>query len=248
MSAESERRERSWLPKILTCLALSTQLSALFLLTGCAIPHVPARIVYEDPVNYVRLEEDKRVLPEWPQGHFSHPSTIGAEKVRVMLSGLKVQEHRIAPQRWIQGEAPVVPAFNDEELTLLSTYVAEGLAKANYNERVTFYLSQPQTSIKRVVTSGGVYVQGNEFHLILGNWKIVYGIPAYGMIYDRRYPMRPTAAKGFDLIFEPAEAAYPLKSSLFDDLIANARDELVFDMTKIDFPDSTPSASSPNVF
>jgi hypothetical protein len=248
MSAESRGRQRCWLPKILIGSALSAQFSALFLLTGCAIPHVPARIVYEDPVNYVRLEEDKSVLPEWPQGHFSHPSTIGPEKVRVMLSGLKVQEHRIAPQRWIQGEAPVLPAFNDEELTLLSTYLAEGLAKANYNERVTFYLSQPQTSIKRVVTSGGVYVQGNEFHLILGNWKIVYGIPAYGMIYDRRYPMRPSAAKGFDLLFEPAEAAYPLKSSLFDDLIANAKDELVFDMSKIDFPNSVPATTSPNVF
>lgn len=228
--------------------ALSAQLFALFFLAGCAIPHVPSRIVYEDPVNFVRLEVDSRVLPEWPQGHFSHPSMIGPEKVRVMLSGLKVQEHRIAPQRWIQGEAPLVPAFNDEELTLLSTYLAEGLAKANYNERVTFYLSRPQTSIKRVVTSGGVYVQGNEFHLTLGNWRIVYGIPAYGMIYDRRYPMRPTAAKGFDLVFEPAEAVYPLKSSLFDDLIANARDELVFDMTKIRFPESGPASSSPNVF
>ncbi|HXV68569.1 MAG TPA: hypothetical protein VD738_06555 [Nitrospira sp.] len=109
-------------------------------------------------------------------------------------------------------------------------------------------MSQPQTSIKRVVTSGGVYIQGNEFHLILGNWKIVYGIPAYGMIYDRRYPMRPTAAKGFDLVFEPAEAVHPLTSSLFDDLIANARDELVFDMSKIDFPESAPAPSSPNLF
>jgi hypothetical protein len=248
MSAECERKQRCVWSRIFLFSALSTQLSALCVLTGCAIPHVPSRIVYEDPVNYVRLEVDSRVLPEWPQGHFSHPSMMGPEKVRLILSGLKVQEHRIAPQRWIQGEAPLVPAFNDEELTMLSTYLAEGLAKANYNERVTFYLSQPQTSIKRVVTSGGVYVQGNEFHLTLGNWRIVYGIPAYGMIYDRRYPMRPTAAKGFDLVFEPAEAVYPLKSSLFDDLIANARDELVFDMTKIEFPESAPASPSPNVF
>lgn len=230
------------------CQTSALTVASAVLLSGCAIPHVPSRIVYEDPVNYIRLEEDKRVLPEWPEGHFSHPNTIGAEKIRLMLSGLKVREHRIAPQRWIQGEAPLVPAFNDEELTLLSTQLAEGLAQAKFNERITFYLSQPQTSIKRVVTSGGVYIQGNEFHLILGNWKIVYGIPAYGMIYDRRYPMRPTAAKGFDLVFEPAEAVHPLTSSLFDDLIANARDELVFDMSKIDFPESAPAPSSPNLF
>ena len=222
--------------------------SFVVVLSACAIPHVPSRIVYEDPVNYVRLEEDKRVLPEWPQGHFSHPNTMGPDKVRVMLSGLKVREYRITPQRWIQGEAPLVQAFNEEELSFLSTQLAEGLAQANYNERVTFYLSRPQTSAKRVVTSGGIYVQGTEFHLILGNWKIVYGIPAYGMIYDRRYPMRPTAAKGFDLVFEPAEAVHPIKSSLFDDLIANARDELVFDMSKLDFPESATAPSTPNLF
>jgi hypothetical protein len=241
-----DKRNKSAALSFLLLVALP--LTPYALLTACAIPHVPSRIVYEDPVNYVRLEEDKRVLPEWPQGHFSHPNTMGPKKVRVILSGLKVREHRITPQRWIQGEAPLVQAFNEEELTLLSTQLAEGLAQANYNERVTFYLSRPQTSAKRVVTSGGVYVQGTEFHLILGNWKIVYGIPAYGMIYDRRYPMRPTAAKGFDLVFEPAEAVHPLKSSLFDDLIANARDELVFDMSKLDFPESAPAPSTPNLF
>ena len=51
-----------------------------------------------------------------------------------------------------------------------------------------------------------MYVHGTELHVLLGNWQIVYGIPTYGMIYDRRYPMRPTAAKGFDLYFEPSEA------------------------------------------
>ncbi len=230
------------------CRTMVSALAAGALLLGCAIPHVPSRIVYEDPVNFVRLEKDKKVLEEWPDGHFSHPNMIGAEKIRIILSGLKVREHRITPQRWIQGEAPLEQAFDDEELTLLSTHLAEGFAQAKHNERVTFYLSRPQTSIKRVVTSGGVYIQGQEFHLTLGNWRIVYGIPAYGMIYDRRYPMKPTAAKGFDLVFEPAEAAHPLQSSLFDDLIANARDELVFDMTKIDFPESALPPASTNIF
>jgi hypothetical protein len=57
------------------------------------------------------------------------------------------------------------------------------------------------------------------------------------MIYDRRYPMRPTAAKGFDLIFQPSEAVIPMKSSLLDGILANARDELIIDLTKLDPPD-----------
>lgn len=217
-------------------------LTLYWLLSACAIPHVPSRTVYEDPVNYVRLEEDPAVLPEWPAGHHAHPALLPADKLRVILAGLRIQEHRIAPQRWIQGEAPLVPAFSDEEVALLSTQIAEALAQAKYNERVTFYLSQPQTSVKRVITSGGLYVRDAELHLLLGNWQIVYGIPTYGMIYDRRYPMRPTAAKGFDLFFEQPGAVIQVKSSWLDNLFANSTDELVLDLTKIKFPEPQPIA------
>ena len=207
------------------------------ILAGCAAPHVPSRIIYEDPVNFVRLEEDPEVLPEWPPSHHSHPFTIEPEKLRTILSGLKVQEHWIALQRWLRGESPLVPAFTDEELALLSVRISEALAEAKDNERVTFYLSQPQTFARRIITTGGLYVHGSELHILLGNWRIIYGIPAYGMIYDRRYPMRPTAAKGFDLVFQPPEAVIPMKSSLLDEILANAKDELIIDLSKLAPPD-----------
>jgi hypothetical protein len=154
--------------------------------------------------------------------------------LRKILSGFMVQEHWIALKRWLRGESPLVPAFTDDELTLLSVRVAEALAEAKYNERVTFYLSEPQTFARRIITTGGLYIQGTELHMLLGNWRIIYGIPAYGMIYDRRYPMRPTAAKGFDLRFQPKEAVVPTKSSVFDEILANAKDELVIDLSKLE--------------
>ncbi len=205
---------------------------ALLFCAGCAIPVVPYRAVYEDPVNYVRLEVDDAVLPEWPPSAHAHPQAMGAEDVARILGGISVKEHRIWLQKWLQGEAPLMPAFRPEELTLLSRQIAEAFAAAKPDERVTFYLSQPQTSVKRVITTGGLYVHGTELHFILGNWQIVYGIPTYGMIYDRRYPMRPTAAKGFDLFFEPEVATIAQQHSLWDTLLANTNDELVIDLTK----------------
>ena len=92
--------------------------------------------------------------------------------------------------------------FREAEISLLVPQISEAFRLAKENERVTYYLSQPQTSIKRIITSGGLYVKGTELHFILGNWQIVYGIPAYGMIYDRRYPMSPMVSKGFDLYFD----------------------------------------------
>ena len=205
---------------------------ALLFCAGCAIPVVPYRAVYEDPVNYVRLEVDDAVLPEWPPSAHAHPQAMGAEDVARILGGISVKEHRIWLQKWLQGEAPLMPAFRSEELTLLSRQIAEAFAAAKPDERVTFYLSQPQTSVKRIITTGGLYVHGTELHFILGNWQIVYGIPTYGMIYDRRYPMRPTAAKGFDLFFEPEVATIAQQHSLWDTLLANTNDELVIDLTK----------------
>lgn len=210
------------------------------LLVGCAIPIVPYRAVYEDPVNYVRLEADDSVLPEWPPSQHLHPKVMRVEDVTRILGGISIKEHRIWLQKWLQGEAPLVPAFRPEELALLSQQIAEALAEARQDERVTFYLSQPQTSVKRIITTGGLYVHGTELHFILGNWQILYGIPTYGMIYDRRYPMRPTAAKGFDLFFEPGEATIVRRHSLWDTLLANTDDELVIDLTKVS---SSPIAS-----
>ena len=218
--------------------------TCLLVLVGCAVPHVPSRIIYEDPVNFVRLEEDPEVLAEWPPSHHAHPLFIEPEKVRKILSGLMVQEHWIALKRWMRGESPLVPTFTEEELTLLSTRLAEALGEAKYNERITFYLSEPQTFARRIITTGGLYIHGTELHMLLGNWRIIYGIPAYGMIYDRRYPMRPTAAKGFDLRFQPAEAVVPTKSSLLDVITANAKDELVIDLSKLDSFESSVSLRS----
>ena len=194
---------------------------------------VPYRAVYEDPVNYVRLEIDDEVLPEWPPSAHAHPKAMRAEDVARILGSISVKEHQIWLQKWLQGEAPMIPAFRPEELLLLSQQIAAAFALARPDERVTFYLSQQQTSVKRVITTGGVYVHGTELHFILGNWQVIYGIPTYGMIYDRRYPMRPTAAKGFYLYFHPAEATITQQNSLWDTLLANRNDELVIDLTKI---------------
>ncbi len=218
--------------RVISAIALLLTLYPLLGLTGCAIPMVPYRAVYEDPVNYVRLEVDDAVLLEWPPSAHAHPKAMSVEEVARILGGISVKEHRIWLQKWLQGEAPLMPAFRQEELTLLSQQIAEALAAAKPDERVTFYLSQPQTSVKRVITTGGLYVHGTELHFILGNWQIVYGIPTYGMIYDRRYPMRPTAAKGFDLFFEPGVATIAQRHSLWDTLLANTNDELVIDLTK----------------
>ena len=79
-------------------MALFPHLLLWLLVAGCAIPYVPYRTIYEDPVNYVRLEEDDAVLPEWPPGHHAHPKAFTVEQMTRLLNGMTVKEHRI----WLQ--------------------------------------------------------------------------------------------------------------------------------------------------
>ncbi len=219
-------------PLRLTPHALRLLLLTL-LLAGCALPQVPARVVYEDPINFVRLESDPTVLPEWPPSAHNHPLAISPEEVAGILKGFLVREHRTGVQVMIAGEAPWEPAFSQDEIALLAPRLSDALAQAKPDERVAYYLSRPQTSIKREITSGGLYIQEHYLHFILGNRRIIYGIPAYGMVYDRRYPMMPTAAKGFDLLFGPAEAVVERESGILDHMLGRAKDETVIDLRKL---------------
>ncbi|MFQ5931140.1 MAG: hypothetical protein ACE5MM_01900 [Nitrospiraceae bacterium] len=203
------------------------------LVGGCAIPHVPSQVVYEDPTNFVRLELDPLVRPEQPETRHSHPVTISAQVMGEILRGLSVQEHRAAIQKLFAGEAPRQPAFRDEEITILTPQLVEALARASPEERVTFYLSHPQTSIKRLITTGGLYVREDRLHFTLGNHQIVYSIPAYGMVYDRRYPTMPTAPKGFDLHFDPEEVVEKQEVSLWTRLLGREKDEIVINLEKL---------------
>ena len=205
----------------------------LVALAGCAVPQVPSRVIYEDPVSFVRLEPDPFFLPEWPPSANSHPATISPDLIARILKGFRVREHRPWLLVKIMGEAPWEPAFREEEVEVLAPRLAEALAQARPNEIVTYYLSRPLTSIKREITSGGVYLKQNELHFILGNRRIIYGIPAYGMVYDRRYPTRPTAAKGFDLVFDPSSAVVKQESSIWDRWLGLEKDEMVINLQKL---------------
>ena len=202
-------------------------------LGGCAIPTIPARIIYENPTDFVRLEADPYAFHEISQTLHSHPADIDVEEMARLLKGFSVQEYRNALQQLFGGKAQLEPVFRDEEIAWLAPRLSQALTVARPDERVAFYISYPQTSIKREITSGGLYVHHGRLHFILGNYRIVYGIPAYGMVYDRRYPVSPTAAKGFNLFFDPANAVEQQKGTWWEYLSGRKKDEVVIDLQKL---------------
>lgn len=202
-------------------------------LSACAVPTIPARIIYENPTDFVRLEADPYAFHEITQSLHSHPADIELDDMTTLLKGFSVQEDRNVLQQLFGGKAELEPVFRNEEIARLAPRLSQALTVARPDERVAFYISYPQTSIKREITSGGLYVHHGRLHFILGNYRIVYGIPAYGMVYDRRYPVSPTAAKGFNLFFEPSNAVEKQKGTWWEFLSGRQKDEVVIDLQKL---------------
>ncbi len=232
-------RGKDWTTKWLWLVSSTSTLAfTMAFFSACAVPLVPSRIVYEDPTTFVRVEADPRVLPERPETSHTHPATVSGDDMAVILKGIHVRDHRLGVHIWVSGEAELEPAFTGEEIELLASKLSDALSKATPQERVTYYLSYPQTSMKRQITSGGLYVQHRELHFTLSNHRDIYGIPAYGMVYDRRYPALPIAPKGFDVLFEPETALVPKRFSIWDALWGLEQDDVVIDLTKLQSPQS----------
>ena len=93
---------------------------------------------------------------------------------------------------------------------MLSPRLLEGLELAVPQELVTFYVSHPVNATTREVTSGGLYVTDGRLHIILSNYRAVYGIPPAGLIYDRRFPLFSLGPLGVDIFYlSGAESADP---------------------------------------
>lgn len=205
-------------------------------LLGCASPPFYSYLVYENPTAFVRLEFSPWADSDRPQTWNAHPVTLSRGQIHKALEGLRVREHRAAPIRWVRGMAEREPAFRKEEMEVLIPRLLEGLELAVPQEIVTFYVSHPMNATKREVTSGGLYVTEGRLHIILSNYRTVYGIPPAGLIYDRRFPLFSLGPLGVDILYEAGEEelVYAEEEGLFDAMFGDARNgEIVLDLSRL---------------
>ena len=205
-----------------------------FLLTGCSAPRLYSFLVYENPTSFVRLEISPWVDADVPETWNAHPATLSRRQIDTALRGLQVREYRSAPVRWIRGTAEMEPAFREEEIELLTPRLLEALDLAVPQELVTFYVSHPVNATKREVTSGGMYVTEGQLHVILSNYRTLYGIPPAGLIYDRRYPLFSLAPTGVDVLYDSEDIVLPKEEGFLEGLLGDERSgEIVLDLSRL---------------
>ncbi len=177
-------------------------------LAACAPSQFTTLSIYETPDAFVRLEIDRNL--EQDIGH-SHPVDISTEQMTALLSGLLFEEPMAKLPFYDDLDQPRQhSAFTEPEITLLAPLLATALKKAGPSEIVMFYHSSPRSSTQRLVTSGGLFVDGSNLHFLLANYRSPTHFSADIGVADttdeRLTPLRALAPQRGRLQFEPIDA------------------------------------------
>jgi hypothetical protein len=201
------------------------------LIGACTPRQFTTVTIYDKPAAYVRLEFDRTVKKGTEH---SHPISLTPEQVAAVLGGVRIEE----PIAFVRGDIlqrnPVPrihPAFTDDDITFFAPLLAQALSKATPEEVITFYETRDLSATRREVTSGGLFVQSDELHLILANYQSSTNYMAdFGVAEtqdDRRTPMQSLAPQDGQLNFEPHSAKRERPAGVLERLFQWDHRELV---------------------
>ena len=200
------------------------------LIGACSPRQFTTVTIYDKPAAYVRLEFDRTV--EKGTEH-SHPVSLTPEQISAVLGGVRIEEPLALVRGDILQREPVPqvhPAFTDKEITFFAPLLAQALSKATPEEVVTFYQTRYLSATSRDVTSGGLFVRGDELHLILANYRShTHYMADVGMAEtqdDRLTPMQSLAPQGGRLNFEPYSAKWERPDGGLENLFQRDQREL----------------------
>ncbi len=211
------------------CLAILA-LAGTGLIGACSPRQFTTVTIYDKPEAYVRLEFDRTVKKGTEH---SHPISLRSEQIAAVLGGVRINEPIALVRGDILQRDPVPrvhPTFTDKDIAFFAPLLALALSKATPEEVVTFYQTRDISAITREVTSGGIFVQGDELHLILANYRshtrymADYGAAETGD--DRLTPMESLAPQNGRLDFEPNSAKQERPVGILGKLLQQDQREL----------------------
>ncbi|HEX9022641.1 MAG TPA: SHOCT domain-containing protein [Geobacteraceae bacterium] len=122
------------------------------------------RTLWQSSEQYVAIEKQDQV-PGVPGRANEHVSEISVDRLRNALASMEIRS---------KDSDKSVALFNEDELRILSEYIAEGLAVAGPDEDVTFaiighYVDALGFLKRRMVTTGRVFCQDGQLNIIFGD-------------------------------------------------------------------------------
>lgn len=171
-------------------------------LGGCSASPFQTLTIFDSPNRVVALG----VVPDAYGGKgFDHPASFATEEMSRLLRGVRVQYGL-----WSSTQHA---AFSDTEIRWFAPHFVHGLQRATPEELVTFFeTAEMETgemgSDFQVTTSGGLYVAGGKFHVVLSNFSVKTPLWQDVEEYEtsvRNRPLEQLEAQPGRLIFVPRE-------------------------------------------
>lgn len=218
-------------------VVLLSTAALFFSLAACQTRPVQTATIYDDPSRFVRLEVDSLA----GSGH-AHPVGITADEMIAVLSGVMIEEQPMfmTPTSLLtkDKEPRQHPAFNAEEISFFAPLLAKGLGSAKSEEVVTFGQTSQMTASTSKVTSGGVFIDGDELHLMLSNYRSETNYaPDPGIsgttLDGHSSPLRSIAPQRTKLYFEPRSAVAASRDGILSSLLRPDRREIVILFKKL---------------
>lgn len=217
------------------------------MLVACAPTQFTTLTVYESPHSFVRLEVDRNLDHEAKR---AHPADISPEQMVALLSGL-VFEEPVAKLPFYDdlSQPKRHPALTEPEIVLLAPLLSTALKKAGPEEIVTFYHSSARSSTQRLVTSGGLFVEGDDLHFLLANYRSPTHFSADAGVVDtmdeRLTPLRSIAPQRGRLEFDPPSSISTPDEGVLPGWLQPKRHEIVLRYKLIQPRTLGPSSPAP---
>lgn len=150
--------------------AVAVVFAAGLILSACSKKAAPESF-YRDDENLVRLDTRPAFADGLPDVAFEHPATISPEELTRVLIAIRVEGKRGVFEIFRKEPPPSLRAFSDDEAGRMAKPLAEALAKAEPNQRVSFLFTQKRWRLSDGITSGVLFVKGERLHFIFGRYR-----------------------------------------------------------------------------
>lgn len=124
------------------------------------------RTILERPNQVVGLEVTYRPGSQ----EFAHPAEVDPNMIREALQAIQAYPSSLIPRVMKPFQAPY-PAFSETQIDVLSPALAQAFAQATSLETATFFWVHPRENGIQEITSGGMYADHHQLHLILANYR-----------------------------------------------------------------------------
>jgi hypothetical protein len=169
----------------------------VLLCVGCAGPTITSRAAVGEANWFVRLDTfaEAGAVADL---RFDHPARLSEAELTALLSRVQVQERA----GMLEQKPFPRPLFSPGEIRQMAPSLQKTLRTAKPAEWAVFYSALPGGTGQEV-TSGGLFVQSNQLHVVVANHHERIPSGSNSLAAIRANPLSPWGGKGVTLSFDP---------------------------------------------